>query len=151
MSFLGGIGGGRRPVPNAPTADNRKLEKARTQSSIIRSAKWGRDRAGINDSVSMIITLNKAPQNSNARVEVIYNAPGKPPHGFDNPITIPISGMAATGYWRTKAPKMNNWTRGYFTFRVWVDGQMATSEALMLTDDPVARAVQRINSDGFDR
>lgn len=151
MSFLGGIGRGRGPVTHAPTADNRKLERADGLSSLIKSAKWERSHAGLNDNVKLIIVLNKQAISKNASVEVFFNGSGLQSHPFDNPLSIPVTGTTFTGTWRTKAPKIKNWTSGHFTFRVKLDGQMLTSDALRLTDDPVARAVRRINSDGFDR
>lgn len=154
MSFLGGIGGiggGRRPVPKSPTADNRKVEKSQGVSSVIKSAKWGRNRAGINDTVSINVALNKLAMNANAKIEIFFHSAGAKPHPFDTPISIKVSGLNATGNWQTKAPKMQNWTNGHFTFRVWVDGETMTSDELRLTNDPVARVVRRISTDGFDR
>ncbi len=150
MPIIGRSGGNRFPVPTAPNANNSKIQKVPTQSSIIRSVSWGRDQAGINDDVSIHISLNRPALKAIATVEIFFNGSGGKPHPFDNPITFQIAGTEATGHWRTKAPRMNNWTAGYFTFRVWVDGQMMMSGPLRLTDNPVARAVQRINTDGFD-
>ncbi len=149
MSYLGGIGRGRGPVPKSPTAENRELKDAKTISSVIRSANWGRNQAGIGDSVSIIITLNKQAINANASVEILFNS-GSAQHPFDNPISVPIKGLTAVGQWQTKAPKMKDWAKGYFTFRVKLDGQMMVSDALRLTDDPIARVVRRNNTDGFD-
>jgi hypothetical protein len=150
MSFLGGIGRGRGPVPSAQKPDNSKQEKTTTVSSVIKSARWGRSQAGLNDSVAINVVLNKPAMNPKATVEFFFNAPGAQPHPFDNPITIAVTGLSANGHWQAKAPKVREWTKGHFTFRVKIDGQTVMSDALKLTDDPVAKVMRRISTDGFD-
>ena len=151
MSFLGGIRRGpRTPVPQAQNVTNRKTETVEG-GSIIKSATWGRTQAGINDDVAVHIQLVKQPSSPNAVVEIVFHSPDGNTHLFDNPIAVPVSGLNASGAWKTKAPKMKDWTKGHFTFRVKLDNDMKSStNALKLTDDPVARVVRRINSDGFD-
>ena len=150
MSFSGGIGRGSSPVPKSPTADNRQLQNGKAVNSIIKSAKWGQNRAGLGDPVSIKVELAKPPGEANAAVEVFFNASPSQAHPFDQPIMIPVKGMSANGTWQTKAPKIKEWTKGYFTFRVRIDNQTMVSDALKLTEDPVARAVRRISTDGFD-
>lgn len=150
MSLFGIGRGGRPPVPQAPTADNRKLEKAPNISSVIKSAYWGRTNAGINDKVEINILLNKQATNKNAVVEFFFHSSEADKHPFDNPINIPANGLHLKGHWQSKAPQMKDWTKGYFSFRVKLDGEMKSSDKLKLTDDPVARVVRRNNTDGFD-
>lgn len=150
MPIIGRPGANRIPVPTVQNANNSEIQKGSTQTSIIKSVRWGRDQAGINDDVAIHISLNRPPLRATATIEIFFNGSGGKPHPFDSPITIQLTSIEATGYWRTKAPRMNNWTAGYFTFRVWVDGQMMTSGPLRLTDNPVARAMRRISTDGFD-
>jgi hypothetical protein len=45
---------------------------------------------------------------------------------------------------------MKDWKKGSFSFRLTVDDDTKTSGMLRLTDNAVARYVQKITSDGFD-
>ena len=151
MSYLGGIGGGRGPVPPAPNAQNRDLQDLPTSSSTIRSAKWGRNQALQNDSVPLHIHLNKPAFKPIATVEIYFNSRGVQPLKVDGPITIPITGMIAIGHWRIKSPHGKDPFAGHYSFRVKIDNQIVTSDALTLTNDPVARVMRRNSTDGFDR
>ena len=151
MSYLGGIGRGRGPVPPAQNAQNRELQKPATSGSIIRSAKWGRTQAKLNETVPVHVFLSKSPLNPNAVVEVYFNTPGAQPELVEGPIAIRINGMTGIGNWHTKNSKAKDLSKGVFTFRVTVDRQSATSDALTLMSDAMARMLNRINTDGFDR
>ena len=151
MSYLGGIGGRRGPVPPAPNTQNRDLQNLPTSSTTIKSAKWGRSQALLNDPVPLHILLNKPAFRPIATVEIYFNPHGAQPLRVDVPITVPITGLTAIGHWRIKAPNGRGPYTGYFTFRVKIDNQIVTSDALTLTNDPVARVVRRNNTDGFDR
>lgn len=151
MSYLGGFGRGNGPVRAAPNAHNRELQNLQTSNSIIRSAKWGRDQACVNESVPIHIFLNKPAINPNASVEIYFNSHGLQPEKVEGPIAIRINGMTGIGIWNAKNTKGKDLSKGVFTFRATIDRQTVTSGALALTNDAVARMVKRINTDGFDR
>lgn len=151
MSYLGGIGGGRGPVPPAPNAQNRDLQNLPSTSSTIKSARWGRNQAMVNESVPLHILLNKPAFKPIAEVEIYFISQGAQPQRIGAPMTVRITGLTAIGHWHIKSPSVKDPFSGYFTFRVKIDNQIVTSDSLTLTNDPVARIVRRNNTDGFDR
>ena len=151
MSYLGGIGRGRGPVPPASNAQNRDLQNPPVSSSTIRSAKWGRMEARLNEIVPIHVFLNRACINPKAAVEIYFNPNGLQPEKVEGPIALRINGMTGIGSWHTKNTKGKDLSRGVFTFRVTVDRQTVTSDALTLRNDSMARILNRINTDGFDR
>jgi len=151
MSYLGGIGRGRGPVPPAPNAQNRELQNPVTSTSLIKSAKWGRNQANLNEVVPIQVLLTKPPVNPNAAIEIYFNAPGSKPELVEGPTTLRVNGMTGIGNWHTKNSKGKDLSKGVFTFRVTIDRQSVVSDGLTLMSDAMARMLRRINTDGFDR
>lgn len=147
MSIFG-VNKGRGPVPPAPNANNQRQVNIPAPNSVFQSATWGTNYAGQGERVALNIKLKRPPVRTTAKAEFFVNIPGAFPQSFDVPITFAISGLNATGYWITKMPLNKS---AYITFRVWVDNQSVDSDQLRIANDPVAQAMKRINSDGFDR
>lgn len=152
MSFFGnGVGRGRGPVPGAPNAQNRKLNKPTAINPVIKSARWGKNRAGLHEPVAINVMLQKPAMNRNANVEIFFNFPDGRSEQVGQVLLIPVAGMAANGMWRTSAPRSGDFKRGYYSFVVTIDNQAAESDDLTLSNDPVANYVRRLSTDGFDR
>lgn len=151
MSYLGGIGGGRGPVPPAPNAQNRDLQEPPTSSSIIKSAKWGRNQTlPKSGPVPMQVLLNRSPINPTAVIEVYFHQQGTQPVKVGNPISTRVMGLTLISQWGVTLPTGRDPFSGYFTFRVKIDNQTVRSDELRVTNDPVVRAVHRNNTDGWD-
>lgn len=151
MSYLGGIGRGRGPVPPAPNAQNRELQKPATPNTLIKSAKWGRSRAALSEVVPIQILLHKPPVNPNAAIEIYFNAPGQQPELVEQLVTLRVSGMTGIGNWHVKNMKAKDLSKGVFTFRVTIDRQSVMSDALTVLTDAMAKTLRRLSTDGFDR
>ncbi len=151
MSYLGGIGRGRGPVPPAPNAQNRELQKPATPNSLIKSAKWGRNQAALGEVVPIHVLLHKPPVNPNAVVDIYFNTPGLQPELVEQPISLRVSGMTGIGNWYVKNMKAKDLSKGVFTFRVTIDRQSVMSDALTVLTDAMAKALRRMSTDGFDR
>jgi hypothetical protein len=151
MSIFGGIRrGARTPVTEAQYTRNDKQEKGEGSSSIIKSAEWSSPQAGVGGKANIVFELHRQPANLNAVIQVLFNSPDGTVHPFDNPINVKVTAKRMSAAWDTKAPKMKEWSKGSFSFRLTVDNETKTSGMLKLTDDAVARYVQRITTDGFD-
>jgi len=151
MSIFGGIRrGARTPVTEAQYTRNDKQEKGEGSSSIIKSADWASPEAGVGGKANIVFELHRMPKNANAVIQILFHSPKGQVHRFDNPITVKVTSKNMTTAWDTKAPQMTDWKKGSFSFRLTVDDETKTSGMLKLTDDAVARYVQKITSDGFD-
>ena len=150
MSYLGGIGGGRGPVPPAPNTQNRDLQEPPTSSVTIKSAKWGRPQALLNDPVPMQVLLSRPAINPTATIEIYFHPQGAMPIKVGNPVSIRIVSLTLIAQWNVKTPIGKDPYRGHYTFRVKIDNQIVRSNELRLTSDPISRVVQRNNTDGWD-
>ena len=150
MTFVGGPRrGGWTPVPQTQAAENRRLEQAASNSSIITSVSWHTPQARIGENVGFRVQLRRPLTRGNTVIEIFF-------HGVDgiyrlnDPIQLPIMGQTASGSWAANVSSGIDWSKGHFTVRATVDRDMKTSGALRLIDDPVVRAVRRNFTDGFD-
>ena len=143
-------GRGRPPVTEAQYTRNDRQEKGEGSSSIIKSADWVSPQAGVGSKANIAFELHRQPANADATIQVLFNRPDGSVQRFDNPITVKITAKKMTAAWDAKAPKMKDWNKGSFSFQLTVDNETKTSGMLKLTDDPVARYVQKITTDGFE-
>jgi hypothetical protein len=150
MSFFEIRRGGHPPVTGAQNPRNDKQEKAGGSNSIIKEADWVSPEAGVGGKANISFELHRQPSNANATIQILFNSPEGTVHRFDNPITVKITSKKMTAAWNTKAQQMKDWKKGSFSFRLTVDDDTKTSGMLRLTDNAVARYVQKITSDGFD-
>jgi len=150
MSIFNKIGGGFPPtVPTAQNVRNHQNQNTDTMNGIIRSAVWPQ-RAGLGQSVPFSIRLNRLPIAKSAIVEILFNIPNLPPQVVGVPIILQANRQHLEGQWHAAAPRSGNITQGFFTFRVRVDNQSKTSNALTVSNQPVQQVVQKLHKDGWD-
>jgi len=151
MSFFNKIGGGGFP-PNVPTAQNVRSQQqpnTDTMNGIIRSAVWPQ-RAGLGQQVPFSIKLNRLPIAKSAIVEILFNVQNLPPQVVGVPIILSANSLQLDGQWHAAAPRSGNISQGFFTFRVRVDNQSKTSNALTVSNQHVPQVIQQLHQDGWD-
>ena len=150
MSIFNKIGGGFPPnVPTAQNVRNQQQQNTDTMNGIIRSAVWPQ-RAGLGQRVPFSIKLNRLPIAKSAIVEILFNIPNFPPQVVGVPIILQATSQHLEGQWHATAPRSGNISQGFFTFRVRVDNQSKTSNALTVSNQPVPQVMQKLNKDGWD-
>ena len=150
ISIFHKIGGGFPPnVPTAQNVRNHQNQNTDTMNGIIRSAVWPQ-RAGLGQSVPFSIKLNRLPIAKSAIVEILFNIPNFPPQVVGVPIILQANRQHLEGQWHAVAPRSGNIAQGFFTFRVRVDNQSKTSNALALSKQHVPNVIQQLHKDGWD-
>ena len=144
------IFGGRTPATPPQEARHDKQQKGQGTSSIIESADWAASEACVGAKAHIRFKLHKMPANANATIQVRFHAPTGKVSEFDNPITVKVTAKEMTASWDAKAPKMGEWKKGTFSFKLDVDNDYKISGALRLSENPVARRVQEMYSTGFE-